>query len=219
MDTHTLNDNPSTLQYGAKRVRNLPSGRPLPLSRLLNDLDKQGLQALLKTLCERHPGLSLEVYQHAPKPTVASALGLMTALQNKVQASFPFGGDSKGEYAYNRVLPHIRDLLEALMDYTPHFLPPNEAFLASTMAFLEGATTIISRLPDWHNPNHALLKREAFEEINGAWITAFREANRRNQLGLFQYQEKLRRFNELSGDLLEGALSESQKCNTSVFSL
>lgn len=191
----------------SKRTRNLPLGRPLPLSRLLGDMDKPGLQDLVKNLCERHPGLSNEVYEYAPKPTGAQALATLAGLERNVQTSFPFGGDIKGEYAYNRVQPHIRDLLNALMDYVPHFLPPNEEHALETLAFLDGATALISRLPDWHNINHSLAKREAYEEMNGAWIQGFKEASKRSSgVGAAPYLEKLRAWNDVSGGHLESAV-------------
>lgn len=189
-----------------KKIRSLPVGRPLPLSRLLEDLDKSGLQELIKNLCERHPGLNNEIYKHAPKPSVSRALATLSTLERNVQTAFPFGGETKGEYAYNRVLPHIKELLNALMDYVPQFLPPVEEHALETLAFVDGATSIISRLPDWNNPNHALTKREAFEEINGAWIQGFKEASKRGAgLGAASFLDRLRRWNESSGGMLDSA--------------
>lgn len=191
----------------SKRTRNLPTGRPLPLTRLLDDLDKSGLQGLIKNLCERHPGLSNEIYKHAPKPTVSQALSTLACLERNLQTAFPFGGDVKGEYAYNRVLPSIKELLSALMDYVPHFLPPNEEHALETLSFLDGATALISRLPDWNNPNHSLAKREAFEEMNGAWIQGFRESSKKGAgVGAAQYLEKLRNWNQISDGVLDSAL-------------
>lgn len=201
---HAIASSPHT---GTKRVRNLPIGRPLPLSRLLEDLDKTGLQDLVKSLCERHPGMSNEVYKHAPKPTVPKALSTLARLERNVQNAFPFGGDTKGEYAYNRVLPHIKELLNSLMDYVPHFLPPNEEHALETFQFLDGATAMISRLPDWNNENHSLAKREAYEELNGAWIQGFKEASKKGAgVGAVPYVHKLRQWNELSGGSLEAAV-------------
>lgn len=195
-----------------KRIRNLPTGRPLPLARLLHDLDKSGLQELVKSLCERHPGLSNEVYKHAPKPSVSQALSTLSQLERNVQTSFPFGGDVRGEYAYNRVLPSIKDLLCALMDYVPHFLPPNEEHALETLQFLDGATGIISRLPDWTNANHSLAKREAYEEMNGAWIQGFREAGKKGAgVGAMPYLQKLRHWNEISDGALESVIDAANE--------
>lgn len=213
MEAHYLLDTqPSIAQASSptshKRTRNLPVGRPLPLPRLLDGLDKQGLQELLKNLCERHPGLTNEVYKHAPKPSVAKALSALASLERNVQTAYPFGGEVKGEYAYNRVLPHIKELLNALMDYVPHFLPPNEEHALDTLAFLDGATMLISRLPDWNNPNHTLAKRDAFEEINGAWIQGIREACKKGAgVGAAPYLDRLRSWNETSGGLLTNAVN------------
>ncbi|ORY83058.1 Cut8 six-helix bundle-domain-containing protein [Protomyces lactucae-debilis] len=200
---HTTTFSPSN-----KKTRNLPVGRPLPLPRLLDSLDREGMRDLLKHLCERQPGLSSEVAKQLPRPGVQAALQSLQQLERHIQLAFPFGGDIKGEYAYNRVSPAITQLLEALADYVPSFLPPYEPHALDALAFLDGATGIIARLPEWHNINHMLSKRQAFEEMNGAWTVAFAEAAKRGGgVAALGYLEKLREWNTLSGGLLGEAVS------------
>ncbi|BFZ54303.1 Tethering factor for nuclear proteasome sts1 [Savitreella phatthalungensis] len=159
-----------------KRVRALPQGRPLPLDRLLDDLDRASLKRVLYELCARHPGLQGEVYKVVSPVTVSDALAKLHAMERGVNEAFPLGGDRSGEYAYNRVLPRLRDLQLALSDYLSHFLSTATTHPEHTFDFLDAATAIVTRFPHWANPNHNLAKREAVEELGGAWQSAFRLA-------------------------------------------
>ncbi|KAH0613185.1 uncharacterized protein H6S33_009565 [Morchella sextelata] len=135
----------------SKRQRSDVTGRPLPLTRLLETVDSHTLKSMLQTICDRHPGLTTEVLSLAPRPTVNSALSTLN-------------------YAFNRVRPALNELLDALSDYTPHFLPPNESQAATSLTFLDEATHIIHRLPNWDNPLHNHSKNMAYEEITKAWV-------------------------------------------------
>ncbi|KAF3906197.1 hypothetical protein ABW20_dc0101300 [Dactylellina cionopaga] len=194
-----------------KRARTGVTGRPLPLSRLLETLDSNGLKAILRSLCERHPQLTAEITALAPKPTVGSSLSLLHNYENTLRQSFPYGGNPEGEYAYNRVKPALLELLDALSEYTPHFLPPNEQSLPNGFEFLDGATDIIHRLPNWENPIHNHHKNIAYEEISKAWILVLKETAKRGGGISLQYDGwdgKLQRHNEQSGGRLESTILE-----------
>ncbi|EWC47018.1 hypothetical protein DRE_03780 [Drechslerella stenobrocha 248] len=188
-----------------KRARTSVTGRPLPLSRLLETLDSNGLKSVLKSLTERYPTAI------APRPSVNSSLSLLHNYENSVRQSFPYGGNPEGDYAYNRVRPALLELLAALSDYTPHFLPPNEQSLSNGLEFLDGATAIIHRLPNWESPIHNHHKNIAYEEISKAWILVLRETTKRGAGITLQYDGwdgKLQRHNEESGGKLELAVTE-----------
>ncbi|KAK6543855.1 Tethering factor for nuclear proteasome sts1 [Orbilia ellipsospora] len=194
-----------------KRARTAVTGRPLPLSRLLETLDSNGLKTVLRTLCDRHPQLTAEISAVAPKPTVSSSLNLLHNYENSLRQSFPYGGNPEGDYAYNRVKPALLELLDALSDYTPHFLPPNESSLSNGLEFLDSATSIIHRLPNWENPIHNHHKNVAYEEITKAWILVLKETAKRGGGISLQYDGwdgKLQRHNEQSGGRLEPTLLE-----------
>ncbi|EGX51816.1 Tethering factor for nuclear proteasome sts1 [Orbilia oligospora] len=202
---------PPTQSRNIKRARTSVTGRPLPLPRLLETLDANGLKSLLRTLCERNPQLTAEISAVAPKPTVSSSLNLLHNYENAVRQSFPYGGNPEGDYAYNRVRPALLELLDALSDYTPHFLPPNEQSFSNGLEFLDGATSIIHRLPNWENPIHNHHKNIAYEEISKAWILLLKETAKRGGGISLQYDGwdgKLQRHNEQSGGRLEPAIAE-----------
>lgn len=192
-----------------KRQRNDVTGRPLPLSRLLETVDSNTLKAMLQTICNRHPELAEEVSSLAPRPTVASALSTLNSYETAVRAAFPYGGNSGADYAFNRVKPALNELLDALSDYTPHFLPPNESQAATSLTFLDDATNIIHRLPNWDNPVHNHSKNMAYEEITKAWVLVVQEAAKRGagiQLEYGGWGSKLAKHVEQSEGRMQAAL-------------
>ena len=102
-------------------------------------------------------------------------------------------------------------LLEALNDFTPHFLPPNESQVGISLTFLDGATDIIHRLPNWDNYQNTLFKQNAYEEISRAWTLVLREAGKRAagiQLQYDGWDKKLARHNEVAQGKLGAVIEE-----------
>ncbi len=194
-----------------KRVRPNVSGRPLTLSRLLETLDAQAMRTVLASICERHPVIGSEVVSTAPRPSVSSALNVLSSYESCLKASFPFGGNSSSDYAYNRVKQPLTDLLDALNDFTPHFLPPNESQASTSLSFLDDATEIIHRLPVWDSFQNNLPKQTAYEEISKAWALVVREAAKRGggiQLQYGGWDQKLAKHNERAGGRMQSAVNE-----------
>lgn len=191
-----------------KRARQGLAGRPLALPRLLETLDAESLRGVLQSICARHPGIGTEVEHTAPRPSVSSALSVLRAYESALQSSFPFGGDSTSDYAYNRVRGSLMNLLEALADFTPHFLPPNETQATLSLSFLDEATDIIHRLPDWNTFQNTLHKQNAYEEIGKAWSMVIQEAAKRAggvQLQYGGWDQKIAKHNQQA----DGRLSEA----------
>ena len=102
-------------------------------------------------------------------------------------------------------------LLEALNDFTPHFLPPNETQATQSLSFLDGATNILHRLPNWDGFQNNLHKQDAYEEMSKAWALVLREAAKRAggiQLQYGGWDQKLRQHNQQSGGKLQDAVDE-----------
>lgn len=194
-----------------KRAKSGPAGRPLALARLLETLDVDSLRGVLRSICERHPDIGSEVVNTAPRPSVSSALSVLNNYESALQASFPFGGNPTSDYAYNRVKQALLALLDALNDFTPHFLPPNESQATQSLGFLDRATDIIHRLPNWDSfPNH-LHKQNAYDEISKAWALVIREAAKRAggiQLQYGGWDQKLAKHNQLAHGKLQEAVEE-----------
>lgn len=198
-------------RHGNKRMRTNISGRPLGLSRLLETLGPDDMRSLLQSICERHPDIGAEVVHSAPRPSVSSALQVLNNYESALRAAFPYGTTRNNDYAYNRVKQNLQDLFEALKDYTPHFLPPNELQPATSLNFLDGATEILHRLPNWETFQHNRHKQEAYEEMAKAWAMVVREAAKRGggiQLGYGGWDQKISKHNELSGGRMQEAVNE-----------
>lgn len=194
-----------------KRVRADVVGRPLTVDRLLETLDKDSLRAVLSSLVTRNPALKDEVVQLSPRPSIQSTLQVLRQYYDKMMAAFPLDPNPRSDYCYDRIRPHCQALLDALADFTPHFLPPNEIQSSTSLEYLHGVTEIIHDLPEWDRPQYNLSKRNAYEEISRAWVTVLREAGKRGGGMNLQYngwEEKLRLHNEKSGNLLKEAYGE-----------
>lgn len=147
----------------------------------------------------------------APRPSISSALQVLNNYQSILRSSFPLGGNSSSDYAYNRVRQHLANLLDALNDFTPHFLPPNESQVSTSLNYLDGATEIINGLPRWDTPQHNLDKEAAYEEISKAWTLVIREAAKRGggiQLQYGGWDQKLAKHNHTSGGKLQDAVND-----------
>ena len=204
---------PRTTPRGMKRMRTNISGRPLPLPRLLETLSADEMRNLLQSICQRHPDIGNEVVSTAPRPSIQSTLEVLLKYESAFQAAFPFGGRSSSDYAYNRVRQQLIELLESLKDFTPHFLPPNEQQSATSLEFLDGATDIIHRLPDWDTYQHNRHKQEAYEEMAKAWAIVIREAAKKAggiQLQYGGWDQKIAKHNEASGGKMQEAVHELQ---------
>jgi protein Cut8 len=122
--------------------------------------------------------------------------------------SFPLDPNPRSDYSYDRVRPQWHALLDALTDFTPQFLPPNEQQSSISLEYLHGVTQIIHDLPEWDTAQHNMAKQNAYEEISRAWTSAIKEASKRGggiQLQYGGWEEKLRAHNDKSGGRLREA--------------
>lgn len=202
---------PRPLARPAKKLRaNEVAGRPLALPRLLETLDAQSLRSVLQTICDRHPQIGAEVVSSAPTPSVAATLDVLSQYQDKLREAFPFGGNPGSEYNYNRVKQPLTDLIDALTDFTPHYLPPNENQTTISLTFLDSATKVVHDLPEWDSQSHKYHKDNAYDEISRAWALVISEGSKKGggfQLHSGGWDQRLAKHNEQSGGRMQVALS------------
>ncbi|KAI1133331.1 hypothetical protein F5Y10DRAFT_274242 [Nemania abortiva] len=193
-----------------KRVRSSdPTGRPLSLSRLLETLDVTQLRTVLQTICERQPEIGEEVVKGAPRPSVECALQVLSDYQARLQAAFPYGGSSS-DYTYFRVKQPLIAVIDALADFTPQYLPPNEPQAAVSLQFLDGATKLIHNLPEWESQGHRHHKENAYDEISKAWALVISEASKKGAgfvLHSDGWDQTLAKHNQQAGGRLHTAMS------------
>ena len=71
--------------------------------------------------------------------------------------------------------------------------------MPTALDFLDGATDVVHRLPDWDSYQNAMLKADAYEEICRAWTIVLKEAAKRAGGIHLQYDgwdKKVLRHNE-----------------------
>jgi len=195
-----------------KRTRTgAAGGRPLPLPRLLETLSADELRNLLQNVCDQHPELQQEIVTKAPRPSIESTLSVLSKYEDDFREAFPLGNQPTSDYSYNRVRQHLLQLIEALRDYTPHFLPPQETQTMLSLNYLDAVTNMIHRLPNWDSYQHQRHKNEAYDEIAKAWALVIREASKRAggfHLSFGGWNEKLVEHHEKSGGKIEEAVNE-----------
>jgi len=161
---------------------------------------------ILNTLVSRHPDLAPEIQSLAPKLTPQTALQAISKLEHTLHTSFPYGGDKAGEYAYSRVHVPYTALLTAITDYTRHFLPPQAPESPpELLAFLDGVSSVLERVPVFTNPIHNLGREAVVAETVSAWevgVRWFLEVNGAFAFGLGGWLEKIERHAEKEAGLM-----------------
>lgn len=193
-----------------KSRSNNVAGRPLDLPRLLETLDADSLRTVLQTICDRHPQIGHEVVTSAPRPSIESALGVLGRYQDRFRQAFPFGGNMASDYAYNRVSVYLKQLIEAISDFVPHYLPPNEPQATASLEFLDSVTNIIHEIPVWESQLYRHHKDNAYDEISKAWSLVIGEASKRGggfQLHNQGWDNKVQQHNARSGGLMQAAVN------------
>ncbi|GAB7355000.1 hypothetical protein MBLNU459_g5610t1 [Dothideomycetes sp. NU459] len=197
-----------------KRTRTaVPAGRPLDLPRLLETLSADDMRNLLQNICNQNPMIAHEVVTKAPRPSIESTLAVLQRYESDFKQAFPFGNRPSSDYTYNRARQPMLQLIEALKDFTPHFLPPNESQPTVSLAYLDAVTQIIHGIPDWDTYVHNRPKNEAYEDLSQAWILAIQEGSKRGGGFHLQYagwDQKLLKHNEQSGGKLHDAVNQLQ---------
>ncbi|KAI8633583.1 hypothetical protein F5Y19DRAFT_461940 [Xylariaceae sp. FL1651] len=198
------------LSRPSKKIRSSdPTGRPLSLTRLLETLDATQLRMVLQTICERQPEIGEEVVKSAPRPSVECALQVLNEYQDKLRAAFPYGGSSS-DYTYFRVKQPLLALIDALADFTPQYLPPNETQAAVSLQYLDGATKFVHGLPEWESQSYRYHKENAYDEISKAWALVINEASKKGAgfvLHSGGWDQILAKHNQQSGDRLHTAMA------------
>lgn len=194
-----------------KRLKALDiSGRPISIHRLLETLDATSLRSILQTICESHPQIGSEVITSAPRPSIEAVAEVLACYQKKLQDAFPYGGNSGSDYAFNRVKQYLTGLIDALTDYTPYYLPPNENQATVSLSYLDMVTKVVHDLPEWDSKSHQYYKDNAYDDLSKAWVLVVSEASKRGggfQLYSGGWDQVLTKHNSRSGGRMQMVLN------------
>lgn len=185
-----------------------PPSRTLPLPRLLETLDSTQLRTVLQTICERRPDIQEEVLSGAPRPTAANSLQVLESYRQKLTEAMPYG-HSSSDYAYYRVKQPLAALVNAIMDFTPQYLPPIENQASVSLMYLDGVTKIAHSMPNWDSQTYRHHKDHVYDELAKAWAMAISEAAKRGggfTLHNEAWDQNLAKHNEQAGGRLQPAV-------------
>ncbi|KAF3760568.1 Cut8-domain-containing protein [Cryphonectria parasitica EP155] len=205
---------PSLAQRQLARPRKMrrvpePQARSLPLPRLLETLDNNQLRTVLQTICDQRPDIQEQVLSGAPRPTAANSLQVLESYQQKLVEAMPLG-HSSSDYAYYRVKHHLGALVDAIMDFTPQYLPPAEDQASISLMYLDGVTKIAHSLPNWDSQTYRHHKDHVYDEIAKAWTMVISEAAKRGggfTLHREGWDQLLAKHNEQAGGRLQPAVN------------
>ncbi|EMR09570.1 hypothetical protein PNEG_02156 [Pneumocystis murina B123] len=185
----------------SKKPRMIYHGRSFPITRLLEHLDCCTLRSIIETLVDRHPTLFSEVVGLSSLPDLFSVISLLNGMEEQVRCSFPYGGDIRGEYAYNRIRPVLQKFMDALVEYMIIFSPPYQKSRNLTLTFLDHISSMLHRLPEWNNPVHNYYKEELYDSVSNAWISVISSMSKEGFDGINgnEWIAKLIKHNETSG--------------------
>lgn len=188
------------------------SGQPLPAPRLIETLDRASLQALLQKMLQSHPQVEEMIHEAAPRPSLASAIALTRHKLLVIISHLPYKCDPASDYSYFRVKPFFNDFLQCLSDFILNFLPPVELDVETCLSFLDEATSLVFKVPDFTHIDFQYTKSTAFEQIANTWLVILAQISpsdsehstepRWDLLKILKDQElqhKLLHYNELSG--------------------
>lgn len=194
-----------------RKMRRIPESptRSLPLPRLLETLDSSQLRAVLQTICEQRPDIQEQVLNGAPRPTAANSLQVLETYQQKLAEAMPYG-HSSSDYAYYRVKQPLAALVNAIMDFTPQYLPPVENQASISLMYLDGVTKIAHSMPNWDSQTYRHHKDHVYDEIAKAWTMVISEAAKRGggfTLHREGWDQVLMKHNEQAGGRLQPAIN------------
>ena len=146
------------------------SGQKLPVSRLVEVLDRESLQNLLQTLFQQNPEIINTVDRVSPKPGVKECVELLKQKFDCIMAHLPYKCDMESDYSYMRVKPYLNEFLNCLSDFILNFLPPTEQNCFISFKFLDESSELIHKLPNFSNSEFQYTKLMAYEQLTNTWL-------------------------------------------------
>ncbi|VEU19910.1 DEKNAAC100727 [Brettanomyces naardenensis] len=176
-------------------------GQKLSLNRILETLDREGLQQLIMNIVSEHPQLSTEVTNLSPKVTLKDAVSVLRSKLQLIIDNIPYKVDPTSDYSFLRVKGYVLDLFQTLSDYTLNYLPPVENDLTISIQFLgEFLTQVFHKLPKFQAVEFRYYYKLTVDKFNSIFLdTISRFVNERKQNILLVINENwLEKFDEIN---------------------
>ncbi|AWU74226.1 hypothetical protein CAS74_004199 [Pichia kudriavzevii] len=213
IDAH-LNYNASFNPLGTSRTRMIKKnrnmnqifGQKLSLSRLIETLDKEKLQNLVKNLINDNPELTDKIIESSPIITIDDALNELERKLDMILANIPYKVDITSDYSFLRVKTLVNDFFHSLSDYSLSFLPPVETDFTVSIKFLKRfLLEIFHNLPDFSAVEYKYYRNLTIEKFNLILensITNYLNEKKQNLLLLINenWLDEFKQINELNNN-------------------
>lgn len=154
-----------------KRARtSFMAGRPLPVSRLVEAMDKTQLKNVLETVIAQHPEVEQTIYKNVRRPSTNAIIGLVRAKAAQIAAHLPYKCDIESDYSYIRVKPYLTEFLNCISDFILNLLPPMDFVLSHSCVILHVITGLIHELPNFSNTEFQYTKSVAYQQLANLWL-------------------------------------------------
>lgn len=166
--------NLSTTRY--KRTKTVRiHGQSLPINRMLEVLDHQSLQKMLKELVTVHPEIQETVSKLSPSPVLENSVKLLQEKFDDMLAHLPYKCDTESDYSYLRVKSLLMEFFNCLSDLILAYLPPVETNMEKSLRFLHEATQLVHALPNFTNSEFQYTKSMAYEQVANTWLVVLQQ--------------------------------------------
>lgn len=145
-------------------------GEKLPVTRLIETLDKASVSGLLMNLIRIHPEIQSTIQTLHPKVDINDAMQVLIEKFDAISNNLPYKGDLENDYSYLRIKPYLNEFLNCLSDFILNYLPPNEINIVDSLKFIDMATKLIIKLPKFTNQEYKYINSKCHEQIANTWL-------------------------------------------------
>lgn len=179
-----------------KRVKNGDvSGKPLPVHRMIEIMDKQDMVDLLTRLVQEKPELN-ELIESSCKISlnVEKCIShLDTFLKERIISKLPFGVDFDSEYSFLRVEKNLIEFYQTLSDFILNYIPPAELNILNCLTFINDATHLLHKIPFFKiNAYNMYHFTNIYEKLVASWwsiLKFFTSAEANKEFNVYKMSE------------------------------
>lgn len=164
---HPNNSNSTSRKHRTHAIM----GTKLPLNTLIETLDHESLQKLVKSLVEQRPDVQEALYNAAPTVTVQVCIDKLTDKVENIKCNLPYKVDTECDYTYLRVKALVHEFFQALSDYMLNFLPPQEYDVSKSIEFLNGfLLKVLLKMPMFSHMEFKYYYKLTLDKLNTVYV-------------------------------------------------
>lgn len=145
-------------------------GERLPVTRLIETLDRSSMSGLLMNLIRVHPEIQSTIQTLHPRVDINDAMNVLHEKFDAISNNLPYKGDLENDYSYLRIKPYLNEFLNCLSDFILNYLPPNEINIVDSLKFIDMTTKLITKLPNFTSQEYKYINSKCYEQIANTWL-------------------------------------------------